>query len=215
MTTVHRLFSGVLCLVVVTACAQPDGAAPYLELDRQTAASRETFEAIAVPIAEAYRLVADVDGTSAELLRTGDGVWRPGEGATSTAAGLLAEVQDLYFPVLSYRRLDVDRNDPQFGLVHPRAVVTIETRTAQTFELSVGDLTLTGGGYYAAVSGDPAVYIVIPQVYDYAVSFVAGKRVERPPDPKFVQALDRIEATSDPEEVINPWLKQVVDVQGD
>jgi hypothetical protein len=210
--SVYLIFS---VTALATACSKVDETKSYRELDDQTAVSRGTFEAIDLLPADVYRLVAHVDGTQAEVIRTSTGEWQPGAGANPAAAALTAEAQDLFFPMVAYRRLDVDRADPQYGLTEPSAELTIETRTAQVLELAIGDLTVTRGGYYAALDGDPHVYIVIPQLYDYTVSIAQGERIERPPDPNFVEALDRLESAGVSEEVTNPWLKQVVAVEQD
>jgi hypothetical protein len=196
-------------------CSTPDEAKQMHEMQEKTAASQGTYEALALGAESVYRVIATSSGHQAEVIHDDNDAWQPGAGADTNSAGLMAEAESLLFPLVGYRRLVVDANDPQFGLTTSGISLVVETRTAQRYQVVVGGQNLNGGGYYATVAGDPYVYLVIPQVYDYTLAISLGERVVRPPDPKFEQALAKLDETSDPESKTNPWLTQVLAEEGD
>jgi hypothetical protein len=202
-------------VVVLCACAKKDEIEAYRELAQETKESQATYATIPVDPVNAYRIVVTVGGKDVEVIHTTDGVWQPGMNATTNSAGLVADGESILLPTTAYRRFEADRSDPEFGFATPQAILLVETRLAEQFRLTIGNPTLNNGGYYAVRDGDPFTYVIVPQVLDYALGILEGERVVRPADPKFVQALDRLEDASVPEEVTNPWLKQVIEAGDD
>jgi hypothetical protein len=207
----RRSCASFLALVVVLcACAKKDEIKVYRDLAQETEASQATYAAVPVEPENAYRIVVTVAGKDVEVIQTTGGVWQPGANASTNSAGLIAASKHILLPTLAYRRFEADRNDPEFGLATPKAIMLVETRLAEQFRLTIGNPTLNGGGYFAVRDGDPFTYVVVPQVLDNALGIFQGERVVRPADPTYVKALAKLDNPSDPEEVTNPWLKQVV-----
>jgi len=204
----------LLVVLLAGACSPADRAKAMHNLVKETAASLGTFSALPVQVDDAYRIVTRVGGGQAEVIRSTSDVWEAGAGANATSAGLIAEGQEIFFPLTGYRRLDVDANDPQFGIVNSLISFMVETRTGQKYEVTIGNQTPNTGGYYVHVAGDSHLYVVIPQVYDFVLGITKGAKVERPPDPRYTQALAKLGQTSDPESVYNPWLAQINESEG-
>lgn len=204
----------LLAALLAGACSPADRAKAMHNLAKETAASLGTFSALPVQVDDAYRIVTHVGTGQAEVIRSTLDVWEPGAGANATSAGLIAEGQEIFFPLTGYRRLDVDANDPQFGIANSPISFMVESRTGKQYEVTMGNQTPNTGGYYVHVAGDPHLYVVIPQVYDYVLGITNGVKVERPPDPRYTQAIAKLDQTSDPESVYNPWLAQVNESEG-
>jgi hypothetical protein len=204
----------VLLGVVVTACSTADRAKQIHEVADASAQSRGTFEALSVALDDIYRVVAADGAKKGEVIRSTDGVWQPGEGATETSAGVITEAESYLFPLVAYRRLDVDPQDPQFGIAGSSVSLFVETQTGKQYTVTLGDSTPSSGGFYAYVAGDRHIYTVIPQVYYLALSVARGVKVDKPIDPQYGQALDKLNETGDPESTKNPWLDQVVELEG-
>jgi hypothetical protein len=126
----------------------------------------------------------------------------------------MQESEPALLPLLAYRRLAVDASDPAFGLIGASLALIVQTQTAQQWQVKFGGPSPTGAGYYAQVDGDPSVYAVVPSVVNDLRSILAGKKIEPPPDPSVQQVLNSETQTHDPEEVTNPWLAQVNQVDG-
>jgi hypothetical protein len=207
--------TGVALSVVVgalagTACSDVDQAAEYRELADQSAQARIVFQAVPVTADDAYRVVVSDGSTDVEVLHSDTAVWQAGDGATDVGVAMMEEAEAVLLPTLAYRRLDVDADDAQFGLVGSELAMTVETRTARRFHLTIGGSTPNGGGYYARVDSDPSVYVVIPQVPDYIRSILVGDRIVRPMSDEYARALAAVDETGEAEAVTNPWLAQVL-----
>jgi len=212
----RRSALGLLLLLgaLASACSPADRSQRVQEVADASASSRGTFKALSVVFGDVYRIVATDGAKSGEVIRSTDGVWQPGAGGTETAAGVIAEAERYLLPLIAYRRLNVDPQDPQFGIVDSPVSLFVETQTGKQYTVTLGDPTPSGGGFYAHVGGDSHVYTVIPQVYYLALSIAGGVKVDKPIDPQFEQALNKLNETGDPEPVQNPWLDQVVAQEG-
>jgi hypothetical protein len=199
-------------VVVAGACSPVDAVKPY----RQLAAERSkdatsTWPMFPVELDDVYRVVATSGGKTVEVQRTGGGLWEPGTGAAPAAGALMSAAETHLIPMHAYRRLDVDPADPGFGFPGADLALTVETHTTQRNTIRFGGPNPTGGGYYVRRDGDPAVYVVVDQVFDEVRSILAGTEVVRPPDPRVEKVLADNARNEDPEEVTNPWLGQVID----
>ena len=206
-----------LALVVGGACSPVDAVKPYRELAAQRGKdATATWPMFPVVLDDIYRVIAADGGKEVEVQRTGGGLWEPGTGAAPVAGALMSASDDHLVPMPAYRRLDVDPSaDPAFGFAGSTLSFTVETHTAQRITIRFGGPNPTGGGYYVRRDGDPAVYVVANQVFDEVRSLVAGTEIVRPDDPRVTKALAENARNEDPEEVINPWLGQVLSGSGD
>lgn len=203
-------------VVVSGACSPVDAVKPYKELAAKvdkTAVS--TWPMFPVAIDDVYRVLASGGGKTVEVQRTGGGLWEPGTGAAPVAGSLMSGAADHLIPMPAYRRLDVDpASDPGFGFAGSDLAFTVETQTAQRFTIHFGGPNPTGGGYYVRRDDDPAVYVVVDQVFDEVRSLLAGTVIVRPDDPRVEKVLADDAKSEDPEEVTNPWLGQVLNGTG-
>jgi hypothetical protein len=198
-------------VAIVSGCSPVDAVKPYRELAAER--SREatsTWPMFPVELDDVFRVVATSGGRNVEVQRTGGGLWEPGTGAAPAAGSLMSAAETHLVPMHAYRRLDVDAADPGFGFAGSDLALTVETHTAERSTIRFGGPNPTGGGYYVRRDGDPAVYVVVDQVYDEVRSILAGTEVVRPEDPRVTKVLTDNASNEDPEEVVNPWLGQVV-----
>ena len=204
---------GLLAVLAVgVGCSPVDVVKPYRELAAER--SREatsTWSMFPFELDSVYRVVASGGGRTVEVQRTGGGLWEPGTGAVPEAGSLMSAAEQHLVPMHAYRRLEVDPRDPGFGFAGSDLAFTVETHTTEKTTIRFGGPNPTGGGYYVRRDGDPAVYVVVDQVYDEVRSILAGKEVVRPEDPRVTKVLAEDARNEDPEEVINPWLGQVID----
>lgn len=198
-------------VVVAGACSPVDAVKPYRELAAQRSKdATSTWPMFPVELDDVYRVVASGGGKDVEVQRTGGGLWEPGTGAAPAAGALMSAAETHLIPMHAYRRLDVDAADPGYGFAGADLALTVETRTAQRTTIRFGGPNPTGGGYYVRRDGDPAVYVVVGQVFDEVRSILAGTEIVRPEDPRVEKALTDSARNEDPEEVTNPWLGQVI-----
>jgi hypothetical protein len=209
----------VLALVGVAGlagCSRLDPIKPYRQLQAQTRPdANRIYQVVAAQPDDVYQFLVTSGGQRVELLHSPGGVWNPGQGATEETAALMQESEPALLPLLAYRRLAVDASDPAFGLIGASLTFTVQTQTAQQWQVKIGGPSPTGAGYYAQVHGDPSVYTVVPSVVNDLRSILAGKKLEGPLDPSVQQVLNSETETHDPEEVTNPWLAQVKQVDGE
>lgn len=197
-------------LAVAAGCSPVDAVKPYRELAQRTKGAMATWPMFPVELDDVYRVMVSGGGKSVEVQRTGGGLWEPGTGAAPAAGALMSAAETHLVPMPAYRRLDVDPSDPGFGFGGADLSFTVETRTAQRTTIRFGGPNPTGGGYYVQRDGDPAVYVVVDQVFDEVRSILAGTEVVRPEDPRVEKVLADSARNEDPEEVTNPWLGQVI-----
>ena len=199
-------------LGVGAACSPVDAVKPYRELAAERSPeATQTWPMFPPELDDVYRVVASGGGKTVEVQRTGGGLWEPGTGAAPAAGALMSAAETHLVPMHAYRRLDVDASDPGFGFIGADLAFTVETHTAQRTTIRFGGPNPTGGGYYVRRDGDPAVYVVVDQVFDEVRSILAGAEIVRPDDPRVEKVLADSVRNEDPEEVTNPWLGQVID----
>jgi len=212
----RRLFSSAVGLLAVVGlgagCSPVDVVKPYRELAAERSRdATSTWPMFPVALDDVYRVVAAGGGKSVEVQRTGGGLWEPGTGAAPAAGSLMSAAEQHLLPMHAYRRLDVDAADPGFGFAGSDLTLSVETHTTERTTIRFGGPNPTGGGYYVRRDGDPAVYVVVDQVYDEVRSILAGTEIARPEDPRVQKVLADNARNEDPEEVVNPWLGQVID----
>ena len=199
-------------VAVAGACSPVDVVKPYRELAAERSKdATSTWPMFPMALDEVYRVVASGGGKDVEVQRTGGGLWEPGTGAAPAAGALMSAAETHLIPMHAYRRLDVDPADPGFGFTGADLALSVETHTAQRTTIRFGGPNPTGGGYYVRRDGDPAVYVVVDQVFDEVRSVLAGTEIVRPMDPRVEKVLADSVRNQDPEEVTNPWLGQVID----
>lgn len=201
-----------VALAVGAACSPVDVVKPYRELAAERSAeATATWPMFPVALDDVYRVVAAGGGKKVEVQRTGAGLWEPGTGAAPAAGALMSAAEQHLVPMHAYRRLEVDPADPGFAFAGSDLSFTVETHTTEKTTIRFGGPNPTGGGYYVRRDGDPAVYVVVDQVYDEVQSILAGTEIVRPHDPRVEKVLTDNARNEDPEEVTNPWLGQVID----
>ena len=204
------LLAGVV--VVAGACSPVDVVKPYRELAAERSKdATSTWPMFPIELDDIYRVVASGGGKDVEVQRTGGGLWEPGTGAAPAAGALMSAAETHLIPMHAYRRLEVDPADPGFGFGGVDLALTVETHATQRSTIRFGGPNPTGGGYYVRRDGDPAVYVVVDQVFDEVRSILAGTELVRPADPRVEKVLADSARNEDPEEVTNPWLGQVID----
>ena len=197
-------------ILILSACSRVDPIKPYRDLQSQLSGeANQITKAVPTEPTDIYQIIVRSGTRRVELLRSTTGTWSPGEGATQTSADLMAEDESVLLPLMAYRRMAVDATDPGFGFATTDLRATLVTYTNRTWELRLGDTTPTGAGDYLQVGGDPNVYAVVPQVKAALESLLTGTPVEAPTDPRVQSVLNGEATTKDPEEVTNPWLRQV------
>ena len=148
-----------------------------------------------------------------EVTRAGPGRWATAD-ADPVIQSLMFDVERVLFPLLAYRRLSVDGDDPAFGLRDSVLGVSVHTPAGDRWRVSFGAETFSGGGHYARLDGDPHVYVVIPKVLDSLESVALGEKIDRGIDPRFAAALNELQLVTMEEGELNPWLAQVLEHEG-
>ncbi len=160
------------------------------------------------------RLVVETDGRLAVLTRDGGG-WSASPGTPPQSAPLLLSTEDRLFPMLAYRVVEANQDDPQYGLGDPEAVVRLETRSGDV-EFRVGAASFSGAGFYARRGNDPGrVYLVPRHTLDLLRSLATGER-RSSADPLEGRA-GRIQAEQDEagrEKQTSPYLRQAIEAGG-
>lgn len=205
------LVAVVAAAVFAMGCSDIDEAAEFRQLQQEVGDSNQVWEVVPLEDDDLIRVTVTGGGNRVELTRE-NGVWIPGEGATSTTAALMFEAEAVLAPMLAYRQLDVDRDDPAFGLVQSDLFLELSSETG-TWRVNLGGETPSGYGIYATRSGDDAVYTVIPQVRDEARGLLIDEKIIRPQDPRLLEALEELADPEPLEEERNPWLAQVLEFE--
>lgn len=206
------LVAGVLTGMV--ACGPVDDVEQFRELQNQLdAKARRVFSVVGVPVDSVARVTVEHGSSRVQLIRSEGGLWAPGKGATPQIAALMFEAESSVLPLRAYRRFSVEHFDPAYGLDAPTITFTVESSAGRRFVVRLGEATPTRGGYYAQLDGDPRVYAVIAQAYKDLLSVATGVRFFDPLPQEVIDAFEDVVATEDPEEVTNPWLGQILDVE--
>ena len=216
LSTVRRRLPGRVITAVVIAglclagCSsgakdQPEVAAPAAP------AQPVVFPVVDLPPAQVHRLAVEGQGRVATLVRTSSATWLAEPPTPETTVSLIAESEDAILPLRAYRQLDADPHRADFGLEQPEFVVRIEDASGAEQVVAVGTTTFSGAGSYARREGDPAhVFLLVRGTVDALRSVLRGERVNTPRSELEKQVLSESTEDSDPEEVTNPWLAQVL-----
>ena len=209
---VRRLCTAATALALVAiGCSDVDRAAEYRELQGQLAEESQTvWEVVPLRTEQVDSVAVEFEGRTVEVTQVGPGRWTAAD-ANPVIQSLMIDVERVLFPLLSYRRLSVDGDDPGFGLRDSTLGVSVHTAAGHRWRVSFGAETFSGGGHYARLDGDPHVYTVIPKVIDSLKSVALGEKIDRGIDPRFAEALNQLQLVTVEEEELNPWLAQVLD----
>jgi hypothetical protein len=78
--------------------------------------------------------------------------------------------------------------------------------------VAIGGTSFSGAGSYARREGDPDhVYLLVRRTVDDLRSVLHGERINTPRSEQETKVLNESTNDSDPEEVTNPWLAQVLE----
>ncbi len=188
--------------------------------------------AIPVPAERIASVTYTAAGKSATFT-TRNGLFLPGDGATAESATLL-NASTTAFPVNAYRTMtDVDAATPDFGLVSTAAsrrvkecgagcAMTVTATDGRTYRLSVGARTFNSAGFYAAVEGDPRVFLLINATVAQIISFATGRPFSFPPTKQELdlqarqdRLAEEAQGRGDPARNYDPFLRQVLAAEKD
>lgn len=158
--------------------------------------------------ADLRTLEVSTSTTRVVLSRQGDRRWEPGGQTSAASATLLAERQDVLFPLRAYRKLRIDPGAPEAGLATPQFQLRITAIAGPPTRVSIGAANFNGAGFYATTSGDPAVYLVSRGAIDVLRSVVSGEFVQSPRPAKETAVLT--ELPDEVDEGSGPWQRQAV-----
>jgi hypothetical protein len=178
--------------------------------------ARETLPALVdLSPAGVRRVVVETDGRLADLTRDDRG-WSASTGTPPQSAPLLLSTEDQLFPMLAYRVVQANQDDPQYGLADPEAVVRLETRSGTPVEVRVGAASFSGAGFYARRGNDPGrVYLVPRNTLDLLRSLAIGER--KSSADSLEGRAGRIQAEQDEagrEKQTSPYLRQAIEAGG-
>ena len=211
----RRLRTAVTALALVAiGCSDVDHAADYRELKGQLSEESQTvWEVLPLRAEEVDSVAVEFEDRTREVSQAGPGRWTTAD-ADPVIQSLMFDVERVLFPLRSYRRLAVDGDDPAFGLVDSTLGVIVRTEAGDSWRVTFGAETFSGGGHYARLDGDTHVYTVIPKVIDSLQSVALGEKIDRGIDPRFAAALNELLLVTTEEEDLNPWLAQVLEHVG-
>lgn len=166
-----------------------------------------------------------------------DGTFLAAPGASSESATILSAESDRIFPLNSYRILDeslpdpVDPSAPVYGLVAATATqgsraaecgagcsMEVVSTSGDRWRLDVGGRTFNGAGFYAAVDGDPRVYLLISQSVADIITLATGRSFTFPASAQIRELDSKLETlgaqaegkVTDPTRDYDPYLRQVL-----
>jgi hypothetical protein len=206
-----RVLAAAVAVAVGVACSSGGGGQE--EVVAPTPAGPATpgvFSVVDLAPAQVHRLSVESKGRQVALVRTSAATWLAEPGTPEVVSGLLAERETEVLPLQAYRRIVAEAGDADFGLVDPELVVRVQDAAGVEQTVSVGAVTFSGAGYYARRQGDDHVYLLVRRSVDDLRSLVRGERVNSPRTQLETEILSE-SPDSDPEEVTNPWLAQVLE----
>lgn len=201
----------VTAVAVLAGCSS--GAEDGAEVAAPAAPAQPTvFPVVDVPPAQVHRLAVEGQGRAVSLVRSSSATWLAEPPTPDTAVSLMAESEDEILPLQAYRRIDADPHRADFGLAEPEFVVRITDAGGTEQVVAVGTTTFSGAGSYARREGDSGhVYLLVRGTVDGLRSVLGGERVYTPRSELETKVLNESVEDSDPEEVTNPWLAQVLE----
>jgi Domain of unknown function (DUF4340) len=171
-----------------------------------------TPEVLTLGSSDVRHVSVESGGTKTAFARNPDGSWSGEAGAPSQATTLLSDAETRLFPLRAYRTLDVDADQPEFGLASPEMTLTVDDTAGTTHRILLGAATFTGGGVYARRADDPRRLFLVPhRTMDDLRSVLAGKALSATNDvPHKLRELKEKQAAADADQA-SWWLRQVLD----
>jgi hypothetical protein len=206
-----RLVVTVMAAAVLAGCSsgaksKPEVAAPA------KAAQPTVFPVVDLPPGQVHRLAVDGQGLAVALVRTSSATWLAEPPTPDASVSLMAESEDEILPLSAFRRIDADPHSAEFGLAQPALVVRIQNAGGEEQVVAIGGTSFSGAGSYARREGDPDhVYLLVRRTVDDLRSVLRGERINTPRSEQETKILNESTEDTDPEEVTNPWLAQVLE----
>ena len=171
-----------------------------------------TPEVLTLGSSDVRHVVVESGETKAAFARKPDGAWSGEAGASPQATTLLSDAEERLFPLRAYRTLDVDADQPEFGLASPQITLTMDDTGGTTHRILLGAASFTGGGVYARRADDPGRLFLVPRrTIDDLRSVLAGKAISATNDvPQKLRELKEKQAAADADQA-SWWLRQVLD----
>ena len=206
-----RLAVTVIAAAAVAGCSS--GAKGKAEVAAPTAPARPTvFPVVDLPPAQVHRLAVEGQGSAVALVRTSSATWLAEPPTPDASVSLMSESEDEILPLQAFRRVSADPHSAEFGLAAPALVVRIQNAAGEEQVVSVGTTSFSGAGSYARREGDPDhVYLLVRRTVDDLRSVLHGERINTPRSEQENKVLNESTQDTDPEEVTNPWLAQVLE----
>jgi hypothetical protein len=206
-----RALAAAVAFALGVGCSSNGGGQEEAAAPAPTGPARPTvFSVVDLAPAQVHRLSVESQGRQVALVRTTAATWLAEPGTPEVVSGLLSERETEVLPLQAYRRIVAEADDADFGLVDPELVVRVQDAAGVEQAVSVGAVTFSGAGYYARRQGDGHVYVLVRRSVDDLRSLVRGERVNSPRTQLETEILSE-SPDSDPEEVTNPWLAQVLE----
>ena len=206
-----RLAVTVIAAAAVAGCSS--GANNKAEVAAPPGPARPTvFPVVDLPPAQVHRLAVEGQGSAVALVRTSSATWLAEPPTPDASVSLMAESEDEILPLQAFRRVSADPHSAEFGLAEPALVVRIQNAAGDEQVVSVGTTSFSGAGSYARREGDPDhVYLLVRRTVDDLRSVLHGERFNTPRSEQENKVLNESTQDTDPEEVTNPWLAQVLE----
>jgi uncharacterized protein DUF4340 len=206
-----RALAAAVALAVGVGCSSGGGGQKKVAAPVPSGPATPTvFSVVDLAPAQVHRLSVESKGRQVALVRSTAATWLAEPGTPEVVSGLLAERETEVLPLQAFRRIVADAADADYGLADPELVVRVQDAAGVEQAVSVGAVTFSGAGYYARRLGDDHVYLLVRRSVDDLRSLVRGERVNSPRTALENEILSE-SPDSDPEEVTNPWLAQVLE----
>jgi hypothetical protein len=206
-----RLVATVMAAAVLAGCSS--GAKNKAEVAGPAKpAQPSVFPVVDLPPGQVHRLAVEGQGRAVALVRTSSATWLAEPSTPDESVSLMAESEDEILPLSAFRRIEADPHSAEFGLAEPVLVVRIQNTGGDEQVVAIGGTSFSGAGSYARREGDPGhVYLLVRRTVDDLRSVLHGERINTPRSEQESKILNESTEDSDPEEVTNPWLAQVLE----
>jgi hypothetical protein len=206
-----RFVMTVMATAVLAGCSS--GARNKAEVAAPARPAQPTvFPVVDLPPAQVHRLAVEGQGRAAALVRTSSATWLAEPPTPDASVSLMAQSEDEILPLSAFRRISADPHSAEFGLAEPQLVVRIQNAGGDEQVVAVGATSFSGAGSYARREGDPDhVYVLVRRTVDDLRSVLHGERINTPRSEQETKVLNESTNDTDPEEVTNPWLAQVLE----
>lgn len=179
---------------------------------RSPARRRALPQVLPVTPGSVERISVTSRDTTVEFTRDANGGWHPANGTPAQSAALLNTVEDAVLPLLAYRAISADPEDPQFGLSPAELVLHVSERNGHYHTVLLGAPTFNGAGFFARLNNSTRIYLVARQAMENFRSLLSGGLV-RSPDP-LETAVSKMQANRGRQATqvdVTPYLQQVLD----